>query len=376
MLSETEGKPLLIHTVKYESEDVVLDSIKMFLMHQCSLKVLKIRKIVANPFEVQSKSAPHSLLSLDDSGFPDIINTSLANLEELEIDTVQAGPRFLSSVLQHCEKLKSLILKNSIEEHDIEYLLAGILQCRNLEAVSCKINNVCIDISSTPTLQFDRLLIQGIRNDKNLTLRISGAICEVFVKYCCKYFDTLEVIKLYDPVCQMKRPVASISELDLNTLKKLGLRDMNIDNCEAKELATKLYCCSMLQEVHVGAAKISMEGISDILTSLKNCTNLQCLVLNGTYIATAGARIVASCLQHWPKLQQLHLRECDIGEEGGKAIAASLRCCNMNTLEEIELIGNPMEYETIRMVLLNKSHSHENQPVSRNKTKFRRCTIS
>ena len=106
LLSETEGKPLF---VKYESEDVVLDSIKVFLMQQCSLKVLKLRKIVANPFEVQSKSAPHSLLSLDDFGFPDIINTSFANLEELEIETVQAGPRFLSSVLQHCEKLKTLI---------------------------------------------------------------------------------------------------------------------------------------------------------------------------------------------------------------------------------------------------------------------------
>ena len=42
----------------------------------------------------------------------------------------------------------------------------------------------------------------------------------------------------------MKRPVASISELDLSALTKLGLHDMKIDNCEAKELATKLYCCS------------------------------------------------------------------------------------------------------------------------------------
>ena len=83
------------------------------------------------------------------------------------------------------------------------------------------------------------------------------------------------------------------------------------------------------------------------MTSLKNCTGLQSLLLNGTCIATAGARIVATCLQHWPKLQQLHLRECDIDDEGAEAIAASLRCCDINTLEEIELFGNHLEYETI-----------------------------
>ena len=376
LLSQAEGKPLLLHTVTYESEDVVLDSMKILLMHQCSLKVFKLRKVIENTFEEPLQIAPHSMISLDGFGFPDIVCTSLANLEELDIDRIPVGSKTLSNLLQHCKALKSLSLNYSIEELDIENLLAGILQCRNLEAVSCKSNNVCINISSTPILQFDRLFFQGFRNDKNLTLRISGAIRDVFVKYCCKYFDTIEVLKLYDPVCQMKRPVAFISELDLSALTKLGLCDMNIDDCEAKELATKLYCCSLLQEVHFGVAKISIEDISDILTSLKNCTKLQNLVLNGTYIATAGAHIVASCLQHWPKLQQLHLRECDIDEEGAEAIAASLRRCNINTLEEIELIGNPIEYETIRMILSTKSRSRDSQTISRNKTKSRSCKVS
>ena len=360
LLSEAESRPLLIHTFKYESENLQLESIVTLLAQQKTLKSLSLRKIVTS-FD---RALANSQTALEDFCFYDIIQSSLTNLIELDIDKILIGDKIISCLLQCCTKLKTVNLIHSIKEEDLELLLSGIVQCESLVELSCKTDEAFLLITHKSAYQFNQVFIRGSSQyGSNRTLIFNGNVKELHLEHFFRYFRNILVLRLHIPVTQVKRPITCIKDLNFSTVEKLALCKMKLEDNEANNLAEILRLCVPLQDFHFGNNTLSTQGISTLFASLELCSSLQSLVLNGTTMKTAGAHHLASCFQHWPNLQQLHLRECSINDDGAAAIIEALKSSRRayKLAPALEFTGNPVSDGTNKAVTSLKYQTNDQE---------------
>lgn len=136
----------------------------------------------------------------------------------------------------------------------------------------------------------------------------------------CKYLG-------YDGIYSLARALRKN-----NTLRKLNLKNTQIDESRAEMLATALIQNTSLTELNLSKNKISDHGAIAIAEALKqNCT-LNRLYLNNNKIGKAGGIAIAEMLTQNYALQRLNLSENNIGIIGRQHI---LRAISKNDLLRI-----------------------------------------
>ena len=348
VLSESKDEPIMMYSLMYEMEHVELEIIIKILSHIQGLKILKL---------CQERSWIESLNIEVDRTFSEVINLSSTYVEHLHLENIEVGPQVITKMFYQMINLQELTLINCTKDEYIEIVLIGMASLINLKKLVCITKGLNIQMSSTVVHQSDNCFIRGKRNHDTQSLKINGNMKEIYIPYCCEYFQSLEVIKLNMPPNNRLLTKIWISSFNLESLQQLGLCNIVIRKSEAKSLAESLKNCKMLQDINIGAVSISSSGMSSILDGLSQSTSLEKIVLNGTSLGTSSVLALANSLPCWHSLKQLHLRECEIEEEGAQAIANALnQCVRNNSLEDIELVGNYISLQTLNRILSLKQN--------------------
>lgn len=367
LLAETEERPLSLRLLHYESQNMDLESVKKLLTHQQGLEQLRIK----------SKTRVDS--SLDDYSFSEIVRTTaFASLSEFCLTNIQVGSKTLTNILLFCRELKSLTLKDSMEEDNIEALLGGILKSERLESVTCsnsdnvisiQVASADIDSIDIPPPEDDNTSILYMHGDRDGTMQLlrfklhHHCIPHTYIKFCCGYLTNVITLALYQKQNshslhdESSRTIAECIS-DFSTLERIALQGIRTDNA-VTILASKLILCSMLVELDLANNNnftVSEDGVAIILAQVKKCSSLQKVVLSGTSLKLLSTRVLASCFCHWPNLQVLYLRGCAIQGEKVEVIGANLKhCtklmkldlhCNNITTDEAKSIADNLRYCT------------------------------
>ena len=286
----------------------------------------------------------------------------------------------LIQIAESCSRLTSLkileLSHNCINPTQVVNLASIVSKCNSLEALS--LGGICLSVDENLYLNvsriYDKTLAMDIRNLINnregfhnsfyiLSELLRMTAFQVLIpfnyqclymmyEYDCIYISYQHKNKFYqskiDCEILVQKAAQKVPQIDskamisslqiIRTLKVINLENNNIDEDAATELASRLHCNNILEQLWLRGNELHDKGASVVLQSLNNLSTLLILDLSFNHLSNQSADGIAVVIGNNCSLQQLWLDGNYLLTRGVVRIASALK--KLSSLRILSLCSN------------------------------------
>ncbi|XP_041430887.1 glutamate-rich protein 3 [Xenopus laevis] len=245
----------------------------------------------------------------------------------------------LIAVLEHCDEVEQLVLRNTgMTDHLLQSLAGALIKSESdVQTINLNLNDlgprgaedIVHVLKAKPTVK--SLLLYGNHlGDEGIRTLMEG------------------LSALYGPYCGLQGETAELFPAEYNNLTELDIGGNHITADGLGTVAAFLRLDPPLKSL--GLAHCATDGWKDweeVCDALRTNTNINNILLDENDLGDKGAQLLAEAIRVNTSLITIDLDGNGIGDKGGEALALSINWSRACALQNISLDENPIGEEAL-----------------------------